>query len=110
MADEQMADDEEITTIANPEVVDKYKSAAKVTNAALAYVASLCQPGAAVLAVCQAGDDYITQETAKIFAKKKFLRGVSFPTCISINNVACNYSPLASDPALVLQEGDVVKM
>ena len=110
MADEHMSDDEEITTIASPEVVDKYKNAAKITNAAIQYVASLCQPGANVLSICQAGDDYINAEAAKIYGKKKFLKGVSFPTCISVNNVACNFSPLVNDTPIVIAEGDVVKM
>lgn len=69
MADDMS--DEEITTIANPVVVDKYKNAATVTNAALAYVASLCQPGASVLAICKAGDEYIIEQTSKLYAKKK---------------------------------------
>jgi len=101
---------EVVTTIANPIVVDKYKNAATVTNAALAYVASLCQPQANVLEICKAGDAFIEAETKKIYSKKKFLRGISFPTCISLNNVACNFSPLESDPVVLIQEGDVVKI
>jgi len=89
--------------------IDKYKAAAQVANAALAYVASLCQPGASVLAICQAGDEFITNETSKVFAKKKFLRGVSFPTCISLNNTACNFSPLPAND-VTIAEGDVVKI
>ena len=41
--------------------------------------------------------------------KKKIERGVAFATCISVNNVVCHYSPLASDET-VLEEGDLVKM
>merc|ERR1712232_53029 len=111
MGDEDMIEnDEEIISIANPEVVDKYKAAATVANAALAHVASLCQPGASVIDICKAGDDFIEAETAKVYAKKKFLRGISFPTCISVNNTVCNFSPLSSDSPVVLQEGDVVKI
>ena len=36
--------------------------------------------------------------------------GISFPTCISVNNVVCHYSPLAADPDTVLAEGDLVKI
>jgi len=107
---EDYSSEEEITTLANPEVVDKYKAAATVANAALAHVASLCQPGASVIDICKAGDDFIEAETAKVYAKKKFLRGISFPTCISVNNTVCNFSPLSSDSPVVLQEGDVVKI
>ena len=36
--------------------------------------------------------------------------GISFPTCISVNNVVCHYSPLAADPDTVLAAGDLVKI
>ncbi|XP_043708289.1 ERBB-3 BINDING PROTEIN 1 isoform X2 [Telopea speciosissima] len=41
--------------------------------------------------------------------KKKIERGVAFPTCVSINNTVCHFSPLASDE-MVLQEGDLLKI
>lgn len=41
--------------------------------------------------------------------KKKIERGVAFPTCLSVNNTVCHFSPLASDET-VLKEGDVLKM
>lgn len=42
-------------------------------------------------------------------SKKKIERGVAFPTCISVNNTVCHFSPLASDES-VLEENDIVKM
>ncbi|GMP58731.1 hypothetical protein CsSME_00022297 [Camellia sinensis var. sinensis] len=46
--------------------------------------------------------------------KKKIERGVAFPTCVSVNNTLCHFSPLASDEAMleeahthVLQGGPV---
>lgn len=41
--------------------------------------------------------------------KRKIERGVAFPTCVSVNNTVCHFSPLASDEA-VLEEGDMIKM
>jgi hypothetical protein len=41
--------------------------------------------------------------------KKKIERGIAFPTCLSVNNTVCHYSPLATDDT-VLQENDMVKM
>ena len=38
------------------------------------------------------------------------LTGVAFPTCISVNNVICHYTPLLSEPDTCLQDGDLVKM
>ena len=35
---------------------------------------------------------------------------MAFPTCISVNNVICHYTPLLSEPDTCLQDGDLVKM
>ena len=35
---------------------------------------------------------------------------MAFPTCISVNNIICHYSPLLSEPDSVLAEGDLVKI
>lgn len=31
------------------------------------------------------------------------------PTCISVDNCVCHFSPLASEPAITLKDGQVVK-
>ena len=38
------------------------------------------------------------------------IAGIAFPTCISVNNCICHFSPLKSDPELLLKDGDMVKM
>lgn len=38
------------------------------------------------------------------------LSGIAFPTCVSVNNCVCHYSPLKSDPDVILKDGDLVKM
>ncbi len=38
------------------------------------------------------------------------LAGIAFPTCVSVNNCVCHYSPLKSDPDLIVKDGDLVKM
>lgn len=32
------------------------------------------------------------------------------PTCISVNNIVCHYSPLKSETPVTLNDGDVVKV
>lgn len=51
------------------------------------------------------------RQTGNVYknVKRKIERGVAFPTCISVNNTVCHFSPLASDET-VLEEGDMVKM
>lgn len=54
---------------------------------------------------------YVFRQTGNMYknVKKKIERGIAFPTCISVNNTICHYSPLASDES-VLEEGDILKM
>eukprot|EP00850_Spirogloea_muscicola_P022800 SM000312S11993 [mRNA] locus=s312:82782:85204:- [translate_table: standard] len=42
-------------------------------------------------------------------AKKKIEKGIAFPTCISVNNTVCHFSPLATDESR-LSPNDVVKI
>ncbi|CAG7713870.1 unnamed protein product [Allacma fusca] len=107
-----MADkDESEKTIAEDLVVTKYKMAAEITNRTLIAVIEKCVPGASVRDVCSAGDKMILEETGKQFKKEKDLKkGIAFPTCISVNNCICHYSPLQTEPDYVLQENDVIKI
>ncbi|KAL5742511.1 hypothetical protein ACOSP7_029243 [Xanthoceras sorbifolium] len=97
--------------LTSPEVVTKYKSAAEIVNKALQLVVSACKPGTKIVDLCEKGDSYVREQTGNMYknVKKKIERGVAFPTCVSVNNVVCHFSPLASDET-VLQEGDVVKI
>ena len=65
--------------------------------------------GAKVVDVCNMGDVLIEKQCASQFKSKKVEKGVAFPTCISINNVVCHFSPLAEDD-VELAAGDIVKM
>ena len=38
------------------------------------------------------------------------LPGIAFPTCVSINNCICHFSPLKGDSDVLLKEGDLVKI
>ena len=37
-------------------------------------------------------------------------KGIAFPTCISVNNVICHYTPLLSEPDTLLADEDLVKI
>lgn len=68
-----------------------------------------CVAGADVISLCEEGDRLLTEETGKIF-KKESKKGIAFPTCVSVNNCICHFSPIKSDPAIILKDGDVVKI
>jgi len=102
---------EEKVTIADDLVVTKYKMAAETANKVLKDLVAASIPGASVRDLCRLGDSKIVEETGKAYKKdKKMSKGISFPTCISVNNVVCHYSPLAADPDTVLADGDLVKI
>jgi methionine aminopeptidase len=75
----------------------------------LAKVVEQCQAGKAVLEICIFGDNLIIEQLAGVYKSKKVEKGVSFPTCISVNNTIGHFSPLNGETA-TLQAGDLVKM
>jgi len=105
---EIMEEPEEVD-LTNPEVVQKYKAAAEVAHRAMEEVKKLCKAGARIVDLCKAGDAFITAECKKAFPKNKIERGIAFPTCVSVNNIAGHFSPLKDDKT-VLAKNDVVKI
>ena len=103
-------EEEEDTTIANSDVMTKYKKAATWANEALAHVITLCKAGASVLEICKAGDDTINTKCATMFRGVE--KGVAFPTCININQCVCHFSPNPGEPGseAVLNDNDVVRI
>jgi len=103
--------DEEEKTIADDVVVTKYNMAGKMANAVLKRIVEECKDGASARAICEIGDKMIMEETGKVYKKEKQLtKGIAFPTCISINNVICHFSPLLSESDTLLKDSDVVKI
>jgi len=77
----------------------------------LKQVLDKCIAGASVREICEFGDKLLTEETNKVFKKEKELKkGIAFPTCISVNNCICHFSPIASEPDLILKDEDMVKV
>lgn len=108
-SDDEMAEE---SFIDKPVVLDKYKAAAEVTNAALKYALTLCVPGADIHTLCMTVDKYIDEELKKVFSSKKskkLERGIAFPCCVSVNNQLGCFSPL-KDETSALKEGDVAKV
>ncbi|XP_046452700.1 proliferation-associated protein 2G4-like [Daphnia pulex] len=103
--------DEQEKTIAEDFVVTKYKMAGEISNRVIQGVIAQCVAGASVRELCTLGDKLLLEETVKVFKKEKELKkGIAFPTCLSVNNCVCHFSPLASDTDVELKDGDVVKI
>lgn len=110
MSDAYDSEEEELT-IENDAVLTKYKTAGEISNMVMKAITQEVLPGASVIDICSFGDKLITDETAKLYKKDKNLKkGIAFPTCVSINEVVCHFSPLRSDPIVKVKEGDLVKI
>ncbi|KAH8296155.1 hypothetical protein KR054_002355 [Drosophila jambulina] len=106
-----MADVEKEPTIAEDLVVTKYKLAGEIVNKTLKAVIGLCVVDASVRDICTQGDNLLTEETGKVYKKEKELKkGIAFPTCLSVNNCVCHFSPSKNDTDYTLKAGDVVKI
>lgn len=114
---------DENETLSNDAVVNKYMVAAEITNAVLKEVIAAVKDGAEVGQLCDLGDKLVVEKTSKIFKKEKDvtkaciiylfiinLQGIAMPTCISVDNCICHFSPLRSDPPVVLKNGQLVKV
>jgi curved DNA binding protein len=82
---------------------------------ALKHVISLAKPGTVIYDLCLKGDAYINDALTKIYTKKKFIKGIAFPTTINVNEVCGHFSALnedSNDPHeyKVLSDGDLVKI
>ncbi|KAK1437135.1 hypothetical protein QVD17_02920 [Tagetes erecta] len=83
----------------------------EIVNKALQLVLSECKPNVKIVDLCEKGDAYIREQSGNVYknVKKKVERGVAFPTCVSVNNTVCHFSPLANDETM-LKEGDILKI
>ena len=79
------------------------------------FAIGLCKPGEKIYDICMKADQFLKDALTKVYQKKKHFKGLSFPTCISVNEICGNFSPLAEESGLaqdyrVLNEGDVAKI
>lgn len=62
-------------TLANADVITKYKDAATITQKVLAEVEKLCVEGASIVSICEQGDALLDEEIQKIYKGKKISKG-----------------------------------
>lgn len=100
-------------SLANSDLLTKYREAASIANTVLAEVIAFLAPGKEISEVCAFGDAAIEAATGKVYTKKvkgsTIDKGVAFPTCISVNETVAHYSPLKGESKLLFA-GDAVKM
>lgn len=79
---------------------------------ALKFALGEMKEGASIAEVCAKVDAEIEAMSAGLYKKTKgLLKGVGFPTAISVNNVLCHFAPLVGDSNdRTLKAGDLAKM
>ncbi|EEB05464.1 ribosomal export complex protein Arx1 [Schizosaccharomyces japonicus yFS275] len=93
--------------------LSKYRLAGSFVSKALQKIVPMCVVGASTKAICEAGDEFLTECAATVYKSSKYEKGIAEPTSISVNNCARGYSPAVNaevDDSYVLQIGDVVKI
>lgn len=108
----------DMNDLSNPDIVTKYRLAGDIATEALSRVIAECKSGANVLALCQMGDEVVSEKTGAVYnkpvmikgEKTKVEKGIAFPTCISINNVLGNFCPTSADKPVEMSQGDLVKI
>ena len=114
--EELMASEDEAETVKRPDVLTKYKMCGVITDEVIATVVKACRPQARTIDLCALGDNLVLERVKKMFQKsksddgKRMLKGLSFPTTVSVNNVLANASPLNEAESTTLAVGDVVKV
>lgn len=70
-------------------------------NLTLQGLVGQCIPGAKIIDLCEFGHTVLHNAAQKLFTKKvngqTIDRGVAFPVCVSVNDIVCNHSPLATE-------------
>ena len=99
----------------DPRAFSYLQDAGRIADEVLKFTIEQCKPSSNIYEICQASDNLIKEKLSKIYTKKKFIKGIAFPTCISVNEVCGNFSPLSEssdDPHeyKTLSEGDVAKI
>ena len=99
----------------DPRAFSYLQDAGRIADEALQALITKMVPGASLYDLCVQSDAFIADKLSKIYTKRKFIKGLAFPTCISVNEVCGNYSApadITDDPheKKSLAEGDVAKI
>lgn len=88
------------------ENLKKYKEAGQIATQTVNEIVKLIKPGCKLVELCSVGTKFVVNECAKIYPEVEY-KGLSFPICLSINNVGGNYVPKDED---IANNGDMMKI
>lgn len=105
----EVAQPQVIEDCSNSDVVTKYRLASEIAQSALHGILSQLCDGKDILEVCQFGDLIIEKRCSTIFKSKKIVKGIAFPTSLSLNEIMCHFSPLQKE-SMKMKAGDWIKI
>ncbi len=88
-------------------IFNKYKTASDILNKAMVFAKEMSLINTKIYDISSACDTYIKTELDKTY--KNLKKGLAMPTCISINEIICHYSPDSKDD-YTLQQDDIVRI
>ncbi|QKF93652.1 methionine aminopeptidase [Fadolivirus algeromassiliense] len=86
--------------------VNKYKTAGMIATRAVDEVVKAAKPGIKLNELCNIANNLIKIECDKVYKDIKY-KGIAFPICLSLNNIAGHYIPNETDS---IKEGDLLKI
>ena len=101
-----------IGQMGSEEELAKYKTAGRIAQHVLDQLIPLCTPNENIMQLCIKGDQLIEQAISNSSDGIKNC-GIAFPTCISVDNVICHFSPCLLDEVASKQSleiGSLVKI
>ena len=90
----------------DPENLNKYKTAGTIATKAVTEGVNMAKPGTKLIDLSNNIQEYINQELDKTYKSIKY-KGLSFPVCLSVNNIVGHYTGKSTD---VLKDGDLLKI
>lgn len=85
---------------------NKYKTVADIIDKSFSTLKELLKPGTRIYHLAKLNDQNILNELNKTY--KNLKKGLSMPTCISVNETVCHYAPIENDN-YQLKEGDLIR-
>jgi curved DNA binding protein len=85
-----------------------YTMAGQIAAKVLDVLVNMAKPSVKIVDLCTKGDEMIIDETNKV-CKNVTIKGIAFPTCVSINEMVGFNSPLFDDKTII-KDGDLVKI
>lgn len=95
-----------LTQLEDIENIKKYKAAGLITTKTINKMLEHTKPGAKLCDIRTIGNEFVLAECKLVYDKVTY-KGISFPICLSVNELAGYYTPQPTD---VLKHGDMLKM